>query len=393
MCSQSGTLATKKREPKNPPIHFLGIPFPSIEPNRPHERPLSLPVVEEPQQNSGVHIPKQQKETSHDPYRAVKPDAPGHSPVSTRDPGDLVFAITSPRKQHNELFVLRLKGFEVDEDLFHALRYLYLRSRRWTRYFVGVTEIHYVKFEFRGSRTRVSKEPDLPPVDRLEYDYEPRPARRLPPVGPKFLAYLFNTPDSAHAHDFVFKTLPKLLDAEQSVDIASRSDCGPREGWGLLFVEGVKIAKVSNFIISYLALITAASILLVAFGQANLHAAFDFFTWAWIVFGIGLVWLLHWFTHFSGDPPQERTVTVAHRVDAHSSRHHGLLRVIVPVIRKAYACWHNLLDIALCWAEGRGQPHFSTFEGGRCQVRAHSFSSVTKNSLIGIVLRVKTLHT
>ncbi len=56
--------------------------------------------------------------------------------------------------------------------------------------------------------------PDIPPEDRIAYDYSPRPARVIPPVGNLFSTYLFyHLEDIIEDSSLYRNIMPKLCSA------------------------------------------------------------------------------------------------------------------------------------------------------------------------------------
>ncbi len=56
--------------------------------------------------------------------------------------------------------------------------------------------------------------PDIPPEDRTEYGYSPRPARVIPPVGNFYFAHLFRHPeDTIEGSTLLLNIMPELFSA------------------------------------------------------------------------------------------------------------------------------------------------------------------------------------
>ncbi|KAL3426137.1 hypothetical protein PVAG01_02928 [Phlyctema vagabunda] len=144
-----------------------------------------------------------------------------------------------------KLLQLRVTPLQSDYQLFKMLNLTYSSLRgSWRRYLslYALKSIHFVHFEYyKKSRTvGIRKQPDVPPVNRDDYRYNPSPPDLLPPVGENELMHFLYNPECAEDGPVCLERLPKKLREQLTVCNGKLTEFG----WGLHFVEGWSIRKI-----------------------------------------------------------------------------------------------------------------------------------------------------
>jgi hypothetical protein len=224
---------------------------------------------------------------------------------------------------------------------------------------------------------------ELPPPDRLDYLFFPRPPLTIPPVGPGIFKHLLTNPDHADEDSTrIFDMLPKqLYKTTQSQDGTD----GPR--WGLHFVEGY--SPLRAFVISFWCLVLSVLLALVPVfvslrisekmrpkpAQSRPIATILFWIYAsmFMLVPIGLAVQSRrsstqppepynarnregspqWTSHYgpaTASLPIPR-ISVDESLFQGSAPNSGLsvraLRVLVPLVRASLAVWQNIYDSCL----------------------------------------------
>ena len=158
-----------------------------------------------------------------------------------------------------------------DKQLFEELRAKYdsvAASRCMSRWLSSkrLQAIHFVEFALRRKQLVDNIVHDeIPPFEHRGYDYDPKPADRVPPLGWRYLMHLYEFPEDGDSASLCLKRFPKKL--------RGQLHCGEQDeenlGWGVYFIEARHVPLVAVF--GFLALIFCS----VLFGILYWHFKHD----------------------------------------------------------------------------------------------------------------------
>lgn len=82
---------------------------------------------------------------------------------------------------------------------------------------------------------------NLPGPKVKQYEYLPRPAETIPPVGPNTFMHFFHNPEHAPTFDHLLNRMPKKIDGRVKIE----ADASTEFGWGIHFIEELSRVRVS----------------------------------------------------------------------------------------------------------------------------------------------------
>lgn len=153
-----------------------------------------------------------------------------------------------PFHRHGTICVhMNLDKVQSDQIFFTTLRSHYhtMRGRCFSFFSLKrLISIRFVQFEmYKSELADIRKVDDIPPEDKKDYDYLPRPAELIPPVGPNHMMHLYEHPDHAEDEATCLGKVPKKL--REKLQLCPNRGTGL--GWGVHFVEGLHWVKVWAF--------------------------------------------------------------------------------------------------------------------------------------------------
>jgi hypothetical protein len=179
-----------------------------------------------------------------------------------------------------------IMDLQSDQQLFRLLKVAYkLTKGSWAHFFglscvtnvqfAKVCDIRflgpyfeysliYEKFEVSKGRVVSSQPNNVPPLDRHDYFFLPRPPIVIPPVAPTLLKHLLMNPNRASKHSsYILNMIPK----RQYKEMYAQEDSDGTH-WGLYVEERPSILRVILFICST-SLISAIFCLQISFGETR----------------------------------------------------------------------------------------------------------------------------
>jgi hypothetical protein len=214
-------------------------------------------------------------------------------------------------------------------------------------------------------------------VDRIDYDYRPRPAIFIPPVGPSFLAHHFHSRHLGQSQQ-VLDSLPKLVDAREFRRlIYNTDDKHQKTGWGIEVREGFYFTRIFSSLACYL----CVPITILVYCQ-ELSWYFRIGLLLWLFFPLTIILAYYKITMQDTWTPLIFQIRIARKEDIPPASVDALLSAIVPIVRQAYARWHNVLTYGLRWFQLKRSR--SNYPGRRitCQVSVAVLSLSRKPTVI-----------
>lgn len=95
----------------------------------------------------------------------------------------------------------------------------------------------------------ISARNDLPGPEMKHYEYLPRPAKTIPPVGPNAFMHFFHNPEHAPTLDHLINRMPKKVDGRVKIEANASTEFG----WGIHFIE--KFSRIRIFVLAFLLLL------------------------------------------------------------------------------------------------------------------------------------------
>ena len=168
-------------------------------------------------------------------------------PTSNESRGLCIFLCMPYRKTANRLHHWVVEETSTDESLFSTLRALYQTASKGNFSFLSlkaIKSIRFVRFEVYSQKlVDVLTSPDMPDNRRSDqYSYRPVPAEFIPPIGENHMMHLYNHPEETEHTAVCLEKVPKKI---EGLAWLPTHPGGSKIGWGLHFVEGLDIKKLS----------------------------------------------------------------------------------------------------------------------------------------------------
>ena len=95
---------------------------------------------------------------------------------------------------------------------------------------------------YRSDFADIQRVNELPPEDRRhEYQYQPRPAKLIPPIGENWMLHLCTHPQCADERGIMFNRIPKKLKETLRTCLVE----GTGLGWGIHFLEDWHVGLIT----------------------------------------------------------------------------------------------------------------------------------------------------
>ena len=193
----------------------------------------------------------------------------------------------------------------------------------------------------------------MPPDNRKDYDYKPRPAYAIPPIGARQFMHCFKSPHHFHGVDYTYNALPKLIDKTQTREFLHQTSDGDSNiGWGVAIEESLNWMGIIYMTCSILIMVLFVTLSSKYMLPDSVSAGSDrsFSTRLFICLLIeglaGMLAVAAYLKKVAGDGSSRYAfhVRVNKEIDRSPSSFGNFLSVIVPTIRHLYAYWHNALS-------------------------------------------------
>ncbi|OCK83360.1 hypothetical protein K432DRAFT_390491 [Lepidopterella palustris CBS 459.81] len=160
---------------------------------------------------------------------------------------------------YEERVDLNITSFTKDREVFEKIKTEYETRLSWWRRWFGfftVQNVRFVQFTFRQLEGRGVDliKPDMPPLTARHYEFDPRPAPVIPPIGRQWMMHFFKKPSACENSDDCLKQFAKRVDGPPDPKIPPDY----RIGWGLHLEERFDWGRV----LIHLYLVVLATLLL-----------------------------------------------------------------------------------------------------------------------------------